>query len=77
MDYYGPNFLLMIVVWSTMIYSWEAMAELLSVAFPNPLLGMMQFMGLWFSGFLCQSFCLSMHASPSTLRPLLLWLTTK
>ena len=44
MDYYKPNFGLMILVWSCMIYSWEAMAEMLSVMFDNPLIGMMLFM---------------------------------
>ena len=56
MDYYKPNFGLMILVWSCMIYSWEAMAEMLSVMFDNPLIGMMLFMGQWFNAFLFGGF---------------------
>ena len=56
MDYYVANFGLMMVIFACYIYAWEAMAELLSVAFENPLLGMMQFMGLWFSAFLYGGF---------------------
>jgi len=39
----ATRFLIMLAVWSTGIYVWECLAQLLSVAFDNPLLGMMQF----------------------------------
>ena len=58
MGYDSSNYLLMLCVWACMIYSWECMAELLAVAFDNPLLGMLNFMQLWFSAFLFGGFLL-------------------
>lgn len=51
-DFYLPHYFSNVFVWAVSIYAWESLAQALSVAFENPLLGMMQFMGCWFSGFL-------------------------
>ena len=47
---------MMVLTWTASIYCFEAMSESLAVAFDNPLLGMMQFMGIWFSAFLYGGF---------------------
>ena len=55
-NYYAGNFVYMILIFACGLYCWENFAQLFSVAFPNPLLGMMQFMGIWFSAFLFGGF---------------------
>ena len=49
----------MILIFAVSIYSWECLAQLLSVSFADPLLGMMQFMGAWFSAFLYGGFLIA------------------
>ena len=55
-NYYAPNMMLLVGIWSLSIYCWEAIAQVMSLSFKNPLLGMMQFMGVWFSSFLYGGF---------------------
>jgi hypothetical protein len=55
-NFNGADFPLYLVIWTAAIYAWEAMAEVLALAFDNPLFGMMQCMGLWFSAFLYGGF---------------------
>jgi hypothetical protein len=45
-----------ILLWSSVIYVFECAAELLAVAFDDPILGMLQFMNLWFASFLFGGF---------------------
>jgi ABC-type multidrug transport system ATPase subunit len=54
--YHADNFVYMIAIFACGLYCWENFAQLFSVAFPNPLLGMMNFMGIWFSAFLFGGF---------------------
>ena len=56
MDFDAGNFGLYSLMFALQMYIWEAMAELFSVQFPNPLIGMMQVMNMWFSGFLFAGF---------------------
>lgn len=51
-NFYLPNLLSMVLMWAISIYAWETLAQALAVSFDNPLLGMMNFMSMWFSGFL-------------------------
>ena len=55
-NYYAPHMMIMVSIWSLSIYCWEAIAQVMALSFKNPLLGMMQFMGVWFSGFLYGGF---------------------
>lgn len=55
-NFNGDDFFLYVLIWTSAIYAWEAMAEVLALSFDNPLFGMMQFMGLWFSAFLYGGF---------------------
>jgi len=55
-NFNGDDFILYVLIWTAAIYAWEAMAEVLALSFQNPLFGMMQFMGLWFSAFLYGGF---------------------
>ena len=56
MNFEPAGFTMMILVWTSSIYCWEAISETLALAFVNPLLGMMMFMGIWFSAFLYGGF---------------------
>jgi len=44
------------VVWALCLYVWENLALMFSIQFENPLMGMMQYTGMWFSGFLYAGF---------------------
>lgn len=46
------NYGVYVVLYSFAVFVFECMAELLSVAFSNPLLGMLCFLSIWFSAFL-------------------------
>ena len=50
--WYGPHFVQVILMYTLTLWSFEAAAQLFSVAFDNPLLGMLNFMNIWFGGFL-------------------------
>jgi len=54
--FYGPNFFFVVLVWVAMMFQFEALAEVMSIAFDNPLMGMMQYMSYWFSSFLYGGF---------------------
>eukprot|EP01040_Poterioochromonas_malhamensis_P014936 gene14936-16624_t len=47
-DHYGQ----MLLLYGLAMYSYESIAQLLSIAFDNPLLGMLQYVNLWFASFL-------------------------
>ena len=51
-DWYGPHFVQTIMMYALTLWSFEAAAQLFSVMFDNPLLGMLSYMNLWFAGFL-------------------------
>ena len=50
--YYGPNFGEFLVVYTATLWAFECMAQFFSIMFANPLLGMLNFMNMWFSSFL-------------------------
>ena len=50
--WYGPHFVQVILMYALTLWSFEAAAQLFSVAFDNPLLGMLNYMNIWFGGFL-------------------------
>eukprot|EP00403_Amphidinium_massartii_P011216 CAMPEP_0178424242 /NCGR_PEP_ID=MMETSP0689_2-20121128/28108_1 /TAXON_ID=160604 /ORGANISM="Amphidinium massartii, Strain CS-259" /LENGTH=649 /DNA_ID=CAMNT_0020045871 /DNA_START=81 /DNA_END=2030 /DNA_ORIENTATION=- len=49
--FYLPNIGMMILLYAAAMYAWEGFAQVLSIAFDNPLVGMMAFMQGWFTGF--------------------------
>lgn len=52
MAYQGAHFGQMWLIYSLTMYSFESIAQLLGVSFANPLLGMLQYVNLWFASFL-------------------------
>ena len=48
----GESYLPFLCVYSLTLWSFECMAQAFSVQFDNPLLGMLQYMNMWFSSFL-------------------------
>jgi ABC-type multidrug transport system ATPase subunit len=52
MNYQGAHFGQVWLIYALTMYSFESMAQLLAVAFSNPLLGMLQYVNLWFAAFL-------------------------
>lgn len=49
---YAPNFGSIIAIYACILFSYECIARCFSVAFPNPLLGMLGYMNVWFTSFL-------------------------
>eukprot|EP00971_Amphidinium_carterae_P014954 295285-Amphidinium_carterae.1 len=50
--FYIDHMPMMVVLYAVSMYAWEGFAQLLSIPFDNPLIGMMAFIGGWFTGFL-------------------------
>lgn len=50
--WYGANYILMVITFALVLWAFESMAQLFSVLFANPLMGMLNFMNLWFAAFL-------------------------
>ena len=50
--YHVPMYGQMVLLYACTLWTFESMAQLFAVQFPNPLLGMLQYMNLWFSAFL-------------------------
>jgi hypothetical protein len=48
MNYYGKHYGQMLLLYALTMYSYESLAQMLAVAFSNPLLGMLQYVNLWF-----------------------------
>lgn len=55
-NFWGPNFGTMVVVYAAAMFAFESIAQVLSVVAANPLLGMLAYVGTWFSGFLFAGF---------------------
>jgi ABC-type multidrug transport system ATPase subunit len=51
-DFNGERYGEVMLIYACMMYAFESLAQMLSVAFDNPLMGMLNFMQLWFSSFL-------------------------
>ena len=50
-----------ILIWAACIYAFECAAECLAVLFDNPILGMLQFMNVWFGSFLFAGFLIPLQ----------------
>lgn len=50
-----------IVLWAALVYVFECAAEAFAVIFDDPILGMMQFMNLWFGSFLFAGFLIPLR----------------
>ncbi|QDZ19957.1 ATP-binding cassette transporter [Chloropicon primus] len=50
--YHVPMYGQMLMLYASTLWTFESMAQLFAVQFPNPLLGMLAYMNLWFSSFL-------------------------
>jgi ABC-type multidrug transport system ATPase subunit len=51
-NYYGDNYFQFMLVYAINLWVYERVAQLLSVSFANPLLGMLVFLQVWFASFL-------------------------
>jgi hypothetical protein len=51
-DFNGERYGEMMLIYACLMYSYESLAQMLSVVFDNPLMGMMNYMQLWFASFL-------------------------
>ena len=51
-DFNGERYGEMLLIYACLMYAFESLAQMLSVSFSNPLMGMLNFMQLWFSSFL-------------------------
>ncbi len=49
---WAPKFFEIISLYAALYFSYECVARCLSVAFPNPLLGMLSYLNIWFTSFL-------------------------
>lgn len=50
--WYGPHFVQVVLMYALTLWSFESAAQLFSITFDNPLMGMLSYMCLWFAGFL-------------------------
>lgn len=51
-NFYGANYVSLLLVYAVNLWVYERQAQLLSVTFANPLMGMLMFLNLWFASFL-------------------------
>merc|ERR1712070_1035621 len=51
-NFYAPHFLEMTSMYAITLFSYECIARFLSVAFDNPLMGMLNYLQIWFTSFL-------------------------
>jgi hypothetical protein len=51
-DWYAPHYIQTLLVYALMLWAYEAAAQVFSICFTNPLIGMLVYMNLWFGGFL-------------------------
>lgn len=51
-NYNGAHYGQFLLIYALTMYAFESLAQMLAVAFKNPLLGMMQYVNLWFASFL-------------------------
>lgn len=49
---WAPNFVLIVAAYTCILFTYECIARCMSVAFENPLLGMLNFLQVWFTSFL-------------------------
>jgi len=50
--WYGPHFVQCILMYALTLWAFESAAQLFSITFENPLMGMLTYMNIWFAGFL-------------------------
>ena len=51
-NFYLPNYPSILFVYAINLWVYERQAQLLSVTFSNPLIGMLMFLNIWFASFL-------------------------
>jgi ABC-type multidrug transport system ATPase subunit len=64
LNYYGPRFGQMLLLYALTMYSYESIAQLFAVLFSNPLLGMLQYVNIWFASFLFNGIFLPVDQIP-------------
>eukprot|EP00039_Didymoeca_costata_P007507 m.100634 g.100634 ORF g.100634 m.100634 type:complete len:545 (+) comp13715_c1_seq2:2-1636(+) len=60
-NFYGESFGFGIILYAVCMFAWESFAMLFSVMHANPLLGMMSYTNIWFSGFLFAGFLIAVE----------------
>ena len=55
-NFYPPHFIQITAMYACVLFTFESIARTLSVAFDNPLLGMLNFINYWFAAFLFAGF---------------------
>ena len=60
-DVPGSAFGTSVILWAVLIYVFECASEALAVSFDDPILGMLQFMNLWFASFLFGGFLIPLR----------------
>lgn len=60
-DFPAEAFGIAVTLWACLIYVFECAAEALAVWFEDPILGMLQFMNLWFASFLFAGFLIPLR----------------
>lgn len=60
-DFMPSSFGMTILIWAATIYVFECAAEFFAVVFDDPILGMLQFMNIWFGAFLFGGFLIPLR----------------
>ena len=71
-NYWGERFGIALIIFASGMFAWEGFAHYFAVAFDNPLLGMTQYVSIWFSGFLFSGFLIEKDQIPWPFR-VLVW----
>lgn len=64
LNYYGPRYGHILLLYALTMYSYESMAQVFAVVFSNPLLGMLQYVNIWFASFLFNGLFLPIKSIP-------------
>ena len=60
-DFNGANYLQVLVVYAINLWVYERIAQLLSICFHNPLMGMLMYLSVWFASFLFNGILVPQH----------------
>eukprot|EP01033_Poteriospumella_lacustris_P013703 gene13704-biopygen6226 len=63
-NYYGPRYGQLLLLYALTLYSYESIAQVFAVVFSNPLLGMLQYVNIWFASFLFNGLFLPIKSIP-------------
>jgi hypothetical protein len=64
LNYYGPRYGHVLLLYALTMYSYESIAQVFAVMFSNPLLGMLQYVNIWFASFLFNGLFLPVESIP-------------